>query len=267
MYLSDLHIHTEFSPDSAAPMEELCEAALRQGLAEICFTDHWECGDNQMGRHMREHPFEPDRYVAEIARLRALYEGRLQIRLGLEIGNWLCDLPLGRRALQLPLDFVIGSLHIVCGEDAHRADFETHHPNELLRRYVADCGALAQQAPHFDALGHLTLIRRYAARSGLQTDLTGLAPELEQTLRTLIRQGIALEANTSGYRHLNHPLPGAEVFRLYRSLGGELVTIGSDAHRTEHLGAGLAEAQRMLRELGFTHHMTYQQRKPVPHRL
>ena len=248
-------------------MEEVCEAALRRGMVEICITDHWECGDNMMGTHMKEHPFDVEGYLGEIDRLRALYEGRLTIRTGLEIGNCLCDLPLGTMALELPLDFVIGSLHIVYGADAHRTDYSVCDPNEALRQYVIDCGTLARQAPHFDALGHFTLIRRYAARDGFETDLSGMWPDIEDALRVLIEQGIALEVNTSGLRFFDQTIPGADVFARYRALGGELVTIGSDGHRPEQYATDIHEAQRMLREVGFTHHMTYQQRKPVPHKL
>ena len=83
---------------------------------------------------------------------------------------------------------------------------------------------------------------------------------MEEIFRTIIPQGVGIECNTN---RGNEPLPGEEILRLYRSLGGEIITLGSDAHRPEDIGAGHKEAQRMLRELGFTRFFYFRARKPV----
>ena len=42
MYFADYHTHSRVSPDAFSSMTEMAEAAIRQGLQEICFTDHVE---------------------------------------------------------------------------------------------------------------------------------------------------------------------------------------------------------------------------------
>jgi histidinol-phosphatase (PHP family) len=75
---------------------------------------------------------------------------------------------------------------------------------------------------------------------------------VSQILSRVIADGKGIEVNTSGWRYgLGAPQPTDDVLRLYRDLGGTIVTIGSDSHNPEHLGAYLRLAQDRLRALGF----------------
>ena len=69
--------------------------------------------------------------------------------------------------------------------------------------------------------------------------------------------------NTPGWRYgLGAPQPTDDVLSLYRDLGGAIVTIGSDSHKPEHLGAYLRIAQDRLRALGFSRACTYESGEP-----
>ena len=57
------------------------------------------------------------------------------------------------------------------------------------------------------------------------------------------------------------------MLKLYRSMGGEIITIGSDAHVPEHIGFHFDEAQELLRSCGFRYFTTYTRRKPEFHSL
>ena len=84
-----------------------------------------------------------------------------------------------------------------------------------------------------------------------------------QILEVLIAQGRALECNTGGYKYgLGEPNPSASVLKRYRELGGELITIGSDAHESRHLGYAFSQANSLLKECGFRYYTVYQNRKP-----
>lgn len=119
----------------------------------------------------------------------------------------------------------------------------------------------------FDALAHLSLPLRYPKyRNGIDLDLARYREAIDPVLRRLAGSGKALELNTSGLRGaLGDTLPPLWVLRRFREVGGELVTVGSDAHRAADVGAGLPEALAMLEEAGFSHCAFYRGRKPELH--
>ena len=142
------------------------------------------------------------------------------------------------------------------------------HPMEvLLREYFENCLAVARWDKP-DAIAHMGYLGRYAVRDGVTLDYTPYNDLIDEILRTLIATGKALEVNTSGFRYgLPEWIPDISIWRRYRAMGGELVTIGSDAHRPEDIGAGHKEAQQMLRELGFSYFFYFRARKPVAVKL
>ena len=104
----------------------------------------------------------------------------------------------------------------------------------------------------FDALGHLDVVKRYLHPHVTKEDFAR-APELyEPILRALVDSGTALEINTSGLRHrVGETYPSAAVVVRFRELGGRAVSVGSDAHRSDHFGWGLAEGYREAAAGGF----------------
>ena len=80
----------------------------------------------------------------------------------------------------------------------------------------------------------------------------------------MIADGKGIEMNTSAKRHgLKDTMPSREILRLYRELGGEIITIGSDSHKPEHLGTYIEETKRLLKDMGFEKFCTYEKMKPV----
>ena len=74
---------------------------------------------------------------------------------------------------------------------------------------------------------------------------------LDAVLKTLIEKQIGLECNTAGFKYgLGHPNPTEEILRRYRELGGELLTLGSDAHQPKHLAYDFARAGELLKTCG-----------------
>jgi len=268
MYLSDFHVHTDLSPDSSTDILDICDAAIERGMNVICITDHWECGEICLGWQLRRKPFDQERCISQFEKAKEYCEGRVELLFGVEIGNWHEDLVHGEIALNMyPVDFVLGSLHTIGGEDSYFVDYKRPDANSLLHQYIVESGQMASQVP-IDALGHLTLPQRYAyTKEGITLSYKDSWAAIDDVLKIIIDNGIALEANTCGGRIQDPVLPGVDVFSRYKELGGELVTIGSDGHNVDHVAVGVREVQRLLRELGFVYHFTYKERKPVAHRL
>ena len=247
----DTHTHSKYSADSSAEPQEMLQAALRSGLAGLCVTDHFDC-DRIPGfctlENLRaaKRTFDP---------LQQQYAGRLTVLRGVELAQGvLCPNEAGVALALTDYDYVLGSLHAArWRQDYYFMDYrQPPQPlPQLVREYFEACLQLARW-DRVDAIAHLGYLRRYAARDGVSLDYTPCRELIDQILRTLIETGKALELNTSGFRYgLPEWIPDIGVWRRYRALGGELVTIGSDAHRPRDIGAGHREAQAMLRELGF----------------
>ena len=120
--LADCHLHTEFSTDSETPMRAQAERALELGIPAICVTDHMD-----MDYPQGEFWLDTDRYMEAVRRLQEEYRGRLEIGFGVELG--LMEHLRARQEEYLkkyPFDFVIGSVHLIHGEDPYNGSFSAN---------------------------------------------------------------------------------------------------------------------------------------------
>ena len=86
---------------------------------------------------------------------------------------------------------------------------------------------------------------------------------IDEILRKLVSLGKGIELNTGGFKYgLGHPHPTEEIIRRYRELGGEIITVGADAHKPEHVAFDFAKVPSILKEAGFTHYTVFKNRKP-----
>ena len=121
--------------------------------------------------------------------------------------------------------------------------------SEAFLLYLAELTRMCELG-HSDILAHITYPVRYFMRAGKQFSLDFCRDELANLLTTAIDHGMLLEVNTSGYRQgMGGPLPEASVISLYEDLGGRLISIGSDAHRPDDIGANYKEAEALLKSL------------------
>jgi histidinol-phosphatase (PHP family) len=262
MYKADYHTHSSFSPDGEPTIGEMCEAALSAGLQELCVTDHCEVN----GWNGKPYDFMDDRYFAELSRAKERYNGRLTLLAGREIGQATQNKTLAAElASDGRLDFVIGSLHNLTGyEDFYFLEYpDISCCKSLAERYFTELRELILLGG-FDVLGHLSYPLRYIrGRAGLEFDFSGYASEIADIYRLLINSGKGIEVNTSGLRQpLGQTMPAFDLVKLYRECGGEIVTVGSDAHKAEDIGAGIEEGQDLLRAAGFECFTVFRERKP-----
>lgn len=275
--LADYHVHTEFSDDSTYPLEQVIQDAIALGLDEICITDHvdygvkvdWDSGKKIFYRHGEplanvDYP----RYIKEFERVRHLYSWRIAVKLGMEFGIQVHTIPqfeaLFRR---YPFDFIILSIHQVEDKEFWTQDFQSGRTQqEYNERYYEEMLAVVRAYKNYSVLGHMDLIKRYD-QAGIYP-FEKLRPMIAEILKIVISDGKGLELNTSSHRYgLTDSMPSTELLRLYRDLGGSIVTIGSDSHSPAHLGAYLQEAQSQLKALGFQHFCTYEKMQPVFHKI
>lgn len=260
--LADYHVHTYYSDDSECPMERMLERAVHLGMDEVAFTEHVDYGVKT------EENCDYRRYFEETSRLRERYEGRVTIRTGIEFGVQTHTIPLFRKDFeQHDFDFVILSNHQVGNKEFWNQAFQKgKSQDEFQKAYYEAIREAAQNYKEYSVLGHLDMIKRY--------DLCGEYPDerildiVEQIFRMIIPEGKGIEVNTSCFRYgLKDLTPSKNILKLYRSMGGEIVTIGSDAHEAAHLGTYVPEAKEILKGLGFRHFCTFDKMKPIFHNL
>lgn len=269
MYLADYHMHSRVSPDARHSMTEMAEAALRAGMNEVCFTDHIE-PVAWNGRDPIEF-YDWGALSEEFREAREALGDRIQLRLGIELGEAVLDLPRTAELLKdaPELDFIIGSTHIL-SERFGFVDMYFFHPEDEEEALlgIGDYLGLVRQTAEwgqFDVLGHLTLPLRYLNENqGFRLSFDPFEAEVEGILRTVVQKGRGIELNTN---RGNTPLPDEKWLRMYRDLGGEIITLGTDAHTPEFAGCAVRERQELLRRCGFTRFCTFERRQPIWHNL
>ena len=271
--LADYHVHTDFSDDSAYPMEQVVRDATNLHLDEICITDHVDYGikvDWDSSEEIRYRNGEPlanvdyPRYEAEIQRVRDMFTGKLKIKMGMEFGIQVHTIPqfesLFRR---YPFDFIILSIHQIEDKEFWTQDFQQGRTQqEYNERYYEEMLHVVRAYKNYSVLGHMDLIKRYDKAGPYPFEK--VKPFIAEILKIVIADGKGIEVNTSSHRYgLTDSMPSLELLLLYRDLGGSIITIGSDSHAPEHLGAYIQDAKEQLKELGFPSFCTYKKMQPV----
>ena len=264
---ADCHMHTKFSGDSDAPVRDMLDAAIERGLESVCITDHIDEDypeDEDTGENI--FLFDIGRYFRELEEIKKEYAGRLDIRIGVELG---LQPHLGERYRTLvqsyPFDFVIGSLHVIHGLDPYYGTiFEGRSDAEVYREAFEATLENLEQVTDFDVLGHIDYVVRYGRRQAQEYSYRAFADEIDQILKKIIAMGKGIEMNMGGLKYgLGFCNPHPDVIRRYRELGGEIITVGADAHRPEHVAYSFEKAGDILRDCGFRYYTEYRNRKPV----
>ena len=255
--LVDYHVHSTCSGDGHVPMEGMCVRAVELGISEIAFTEHFDNNKLDMCRGM----FHLDTYRSEIESARKAFGDKLRIYTGIEFGEPYMYPDVVEDVKTWGLDVVLGSMHWI-GDTIIAVDhFADSDIDELYRGYFAEALKMLEFGG-FDVVAHFDLVKRFGVKYAGPFDFERYRDRIAAILEVMVRQGIALEVNTSGLRQpCKETFPGLETLRLYRDLGGEMVTIGSDSHRLEQLGFGLREGMDLIRQAGFQSITVFEQRE------
>ena len=259
----DYHMHSRVSFDGHDTGFNMAKAAQAAGLKEICFTDHLDYDPlGQMGKL----DFDTEAYNLEYD---ALEIPGLKIRRGMEFGMDVHNVEQFKNDLQRRhFDFVLGSIHFVDDLDVY---FEPYWSGKTVfqaeRRYLEATLESVKLHDDFDVLAHLTYISKTKCHPAPRPVPYAEHRELiDEILKVLAAKGKGMELNTSGMDRCGGFLPTADIFRRFKELGGEIVTVGSDAHTTDRVGQYSFDACRILQDI-FGHVCTFEDRNPIFHKL
>ena len=252
--------------DCHTPMWDMIQAEADAGIDAMCFANHCDVA--------RWDDFSPATRCLEITpesleklnAVKAEHALPLEVFLGIELADaQLYPERAAALAADPVLDFVLGSMHLNPGV----GDYYFHHFTdaaqcaEIFENYLDQLQRIAE-LDFYDVLAHVGYVRRYMWRDGVDFGLTlaRYGGKIERLLRTVIDKGRGLEINCSGIRDGCGPFPSAEILKLYRSMGGEIVTVGSDAHKPAVAAAAVREGYEVLKDCGFDYVTIFRQRKP-----
>ncbi|MCI8327499.1 MAG: histidinol-phosphatase HisJ family protein [Lachnospiraceae bacterium] len=274
---TDYHVHTDFSCDSTYPMEQVLKDAIAMQMEEICFTDHVDYGVQQDWDSPHPIKYRENEalvnvnyplYVSKIKEFQSKYAGQIKIKMGLEFGVQTHTIPQYESLFaKYPFDFIILSIHQVNDQEFWTQEFqEKRSQKEYNEQYYEEMLNVVKMYQNYSVLGHMDLMNRY--------DIKGIypfkkvEPLISEILKVVIENGKGLELNTSYHRYgLQDTTPSLDILKLYRKMGGEIITIGSDSHKPEHLGTYIDEARELLKDLGFRFFCTYDKMQPTYHPL
>lgn len=285
---ADYHLHCEYSDDSNEPMENQIQKAITLGLDEMCFTDHvdygikrdWDDPEGIIIRHAIEHGKEVDlvlanvnypKYFEALNMYQKKYASSISIKKGLEFGIQSITVDAYEKlyaSYQDDLDFVLFSMHQVNNLEFWTQDFQKGKTQkEYNDEYYKEIYQTMQIFHHYSCLAHLDLLARY--------DENGIYPFenekdiIAEILKYAIRDGKGIEINTSSWKYgLKDAQPSRAILKLYKDLGGKIITVGSDAHETKYLASHIKDAYAILKnEIGINEICTFDHMQPIFHKI
>ena len=261
MYLIDYHIHSNNSFDSKETVLSVCKAAIEKGINEICFTEHFSVKEG-----IKSYGFlNLKKYSDEIKECREIFKDKLTIRAGIEI----CEPHENEEELRLileniPFDFILGSVHNFDYNIGLATYMSAHSKEESYSRYFEEVNNVCTSS-YIDVVAHLDLMKRYAFNTHGNYDFNDYKEKIEEVLKNIINSGKGIEVNTSTLRGIvNETMPSIDILKMYYDLGGEIITVGSDAHKVEDVGADIKESIEVLKNIGFKNIYRFKNRQAIP---
>ncbi|MDP9372409.1 MAG: histidinol-phosphatase [Chloroflexota bacterium] len=263
MVLANYHTHNRWC-DGQGEIEEVIEAAIAAGMGQVGISSHAPVPFPAAYAL----PLDDLRaYREEVLRLRAVYRGRIEVLLGLELDALPGLRDFNRqRVLAAPFDFCIGSVHFLGTDDAG-APWPLDESDErfaalLAARYGGDIRRLVEEYyglvaglagyPGVAIVGHLDRGAKLWNAGGryFSEDAPWYRAAVEGALRALAASNLIVELSTGGWRRgLDTPFPSPWIVRRCRDLGIPM-TVCSDAHRPDQIAYAYDRALALLRETG-----------------
>lgn len=260
----DFHLHSNFSMNSKASMDSMCISAIEKDLKGICFTDHI---DLDVTSNKLDFKFRVVDYLKDLRSMKYRYKKKLQVFSGVEIGMQTHLLDRYDDIIEsYKFDFVIMSIHALGENSMFIGDYlDNVDPLEALDTYYNTMYECVKSYDNYDVLGHIDFIDRYFLDKSHMPKFDKVFPLIEEILKLVIKNGKGIEINTSSLRHgLDYLHPKLSILKLYRDLGGEIITIGSDACSPQSVGGDLKLAENLLKNLGYKKAYIFKERKKFP---
>jgi len=266
--LVDYHVHSSYSIDATGTIAEFCDRALKLGLREICFTQHYDLeylnGARLNGRLVPMDSGWLDYYLDDVEKARDAHKRTgLKIKFGVEVGcSHRCLKKIEKTLKQYSFDYVIGSLHCLNGTKVSEPNetwlrFRGQSARDLCKEYYLEMERFVKTGL-FDAIGHLDVYKKYGARYFGEDIFHGYEGLVESIFDYMADNNTGLEVNTQCFRKsLSETSPSVEILKIAKERGIRVITLGSDCHSVAQLGMDLDKAVQTVENAGFQHIYTF----------
>ncbi|MDD6328076.1 MAG: histidinol-phosphatase HisJ family protein [Lachnospiraceae bacterium] len=272
MIFPDYHLHSKFSSDSDTDIYDIIHTARQRGMTSICLTDHYDMDFPSLPEAPgMDFNLDIDTYYTCLKNIQAELSKDFDLRIGVELGIMPETIDkLNTYVNEHPFfDFIIASVHLVDGMDPYYPRyFEGKTEHQAFLRYFESILYFAKKYNAYDVCGHLDYIVRYGKNKANNYNPVDYYDIFNELFKTIIPKGKGIELNTGSlYKDLDFAHPHPKLLKMYKEAGGEIITIGSDAHKIEFIGYGFDKAREFLLSNGFKYYCTFKQRKPTFHKL
>ncbi len=254
----DCHIHTNFSTDSSMNIEEVIKASRNNNIGAI-ITDHLDINYMIPGKFI----FNVDDYFKKYSSYR-----NEKLLLGIEMGMRPDCIEENREiSKKYNFDFILGSVHVVESNgsyyDIYGNDFyEGKNKKEVYEAYLKCMLQCVREHDYIDSLSHIDYICRYAPYSDSNIYYDEYNELIDEILKELILREKAIEINTRRFEDKKAVAILKKIYKRFNELGGKIVTIGSDAHRSENVDNNIHIAKEFAEECGLKA-VYFKERKPI----
>ena len=256
--LADYHMHTSFSDDSNYNMEDCIKRAIELKFDEICFTEHTDYGCTT------SYCCDRKAYYNKFLECKKKYGNKISLKFGMEFGAQAHHKDYFNKVFsEYPFDFILLSFHQVEDKELWNNDFQFGKTqSEYNRIYFEEMYNTVKVFDNYSVLAHMDLMRRYD-RNG-EYPFEKSENQIEEILKHIISQGKGIEVNTSSFRYgLKDLTPSRDILKLYKELGGEIITIGSDSHRESQVGDHIIYIHDVLKSMGYKYFTIFDKMKPI----
>lgn len=259
MYKVDNHVHTRFSMDGMDHIYKVIEKSLKMDVDFLTITDHLEYNAGE------KFSLDLNAYINKIIECKEKYKGKIELLTGVEVGYQShikeeIDIIVN----SYPFDFVICSTHTIEGKSVSRSEyFEGMTKKGAIIKYYESILKTVKEFDNYDIYGHLDYVRRYAKFDNKRYEYGDYKNIIDEILKEIVYSGKGIEVNTSGYRYkVDSTHPTIEVLKRFKELGGEIITIGSDAHRASDICKDFDKVYDILEDIGYKYLCIYEKRNP-----
>ncbi len=261
--LYDYHAHSSISKDSEEALLQMVFAARNKDLLGICLTEHL---DPYFPDDFEPFAIDWDEYRKRIKNAREVFP-ELEVFMGVEAGlNKNSNEEIDRQLKENPCDFVLGSMHCTNEMTVGLFDYYTRYEKDKIKRDYMECLVENIKAfDNFDCVAHIGFLSKFAPDNSFELNFEDKSVKdlIDELLKTVIAKGKGIELNTSGFKNSNEPLPTVSILKRYKELGGEILTLGSDAHEVKYVAYEFDRAKKIIKDCGFNYLAKFVARKPL----
>ncbi len=262
----DYHLHSSYSKDGFVDPVQVVNKADELGLKEICFTDHLDFDEN----YQEDFQLDVSSYVSAVRKIQSINHG-IRIKLGFEVGlkDEIASDKAWNAIKKFDPDFIIGSVHRTNKGDPYKKEYFENNlsKTEIYRHYYDQLALRCRSSSFYNVLGHYDYVAKFSPYSEKSVSYDLYDEALDSTFNYLIDHNMGMEINTSVFRNESQVMWGFDVYKRFSEMGGEYVTIGSDAHKLRYIGWRIDEALQLAQRAGIKYVATFTKLKPELHKI